>query len=65
MFLVGLVFIVAAALGTSLAGRSASRLAGAPRPWSTISTSTLAPMARGFRVEAFGRAIRVEIENRP
>ncbi|MGI6130309.1 MAG: hypothetical protein ACOYES_00340 [Bacillota bacterium] len=62
MILIGLAFVVITALGTSLAGRSAARLAGAAGPWSTVSASTLSPAARGIRVEVFGRSIRIEIE---
>lgn len=62
MLLIGLAFIVITALGTSLAGGSASRLAGVAGTWSIVSTSTLARPARGIRIEVFGRSIRVEIE---
>ena len=62
MLLIGLAFVVITALGTSLAGRSASRLAGADDTWSIVSASSLAPAARGIRVEVFGRSIRIEIE---
>jgi len=62
MLLIGLAFIVITALGTSLAGRSASRLAGVDDTWSIVSASSLAPAARGIRIEVFGRSIRIEIE---
>lgn len=63
MLLIALAFIAIVIVGTNIAGGSSSRLAGAERPWSTIGTSSLAPVACGFRIEAFGRAIRIEIEN--
>jgi hypothetical protein len=62
MLLIGLAFAVITAIGTSLAGRSASRLAGVEGEWSIVSASSLAPAARGIRIEVFGRSIRVEIE---
>jgi len=62
MLLIVLAFIVMTAVGTSLAGRSASRLAGADGPWSIVSASRLGLTSRGFRIEVFGRSIRIEIE---
>ena len=62
MLLIGLAFMIITVLGTSLAGRSASRLVGVDGTWSIVSASSLAPAARGIRVEVFGRSIRIEIE---
>ncbi len=62
MLLIGLAFVIITVLGTSLAGRSASRLAGVDDTWSIVSASSLAPAARGIRIEVFGRSILIEIE---
>ena len=37
-------------------------VAGVDDTWSIVSASSLAPAARGIRVEVFGRSIRIEIE---
>ncbi|HON43634.1 MAG TPA: hypothetical protein PLM74_10995 [Bacillota bacterium] len=62
MLLIGMAFIIITALGTSLAGRSTSRLAGTAGTWPILGASTLGPTARGFRIEVFGRSVRIEIE---
>ncbi|MCR4426209.1 MAG: hypothetical protein NUW23_08500 [Firmicutes bacterium] len=62
VLIVGLVSLAAfVAVGVAAAGTAASRMAGAARPWSPATISV--PEKGALRVEVFGRAFRIEMED--